>query len=209
MSFVCLLANRNGAVVSSDTRITYNLLGKQLNLHYDHKQKVFRADRGRILWGAAGIAMSGISIVNLEVEKIFSRSDLSLDERILRIRRYICRISKQFYKMMLKKSDGIIHIVYASYIDPEAPIAGEIFALNGDITTDRTCPLPVYLQMGSNAAFLPPAEPLSDEMSIDELTEFAAERVRLAISYDKNRKAEDPGYNITVGGSIRSRSVSI
>ena len=208
MSYICILANKNGAVAAADTRLTKSNKFLPITYHTDHRQKVFKSTEGHVVWGLCGISTNGFRNLTGAMNKILADDGIPFAERLDSFRAVTPEMTARYQKKF-KKAAAVITLLYASYEDPQAPDVGYITVQNGYIAVDMKCTLPCAIQGGANAAFLTSLDGFrpKDIYSIRKLALMSRKRVQEAIDYDAERKKQDRKYVATVGGRILTKIV--
>ncbi len=207
MSYICLLANDNGAVCASDSRET----SVRSHRYKDRRQKTFIAAANDAIWCCCGTTRIGRIVYSSDcmrkASRILSDASLPFPKRVERAAAFLERETRPvFYN---KKTVFCFTLLYA-FREADGPLQVGTFTVRGGKTTDmRTLSQPVMLEAGKNAALLTPRRrylPKEDE-SLAALTRKAAIRVKEAIRYDRKAKSADPSYIPTVGGKVQLKSL--
>ena len=205
MSYLCLVAGRRGAVIASDSRLTFNYRGKDRAHPMDHRRKVFTADHGRILYGLAGASCQGLLDMQPALAAIFHLPGLTLEARLLKA---ICcgeYLTGKAFKASSYQRDSLQTLFYAACAEGGQPEVGYIDIKNGRLLRWERCRIPCMLQAGSNADrldfgnFVRPAA----DADLKTMSAKAEKRVLEAIAFDRQAAAADPAYQARVGGSVR------
>ena len=210
MSYICILANRSGAVAAADTRLTKSNKFLPITYHTDHRQKVWKSTESKVVWALAGISKNGFRDLTKTMNKILRDDSVSFNTRLDTFRPKAAEMTAKYQKKF-KKAAAVITLLYASYEKPDAPDVGYITVQNGCVAVDRKCSLPCAIQGGANAAYLSDINGFrpEDRYSARKLSMMAQRRVQEAIDYDAARKKTDRKYAATVGGKIMVRAVLV
>ena len=208
MSYICLLANENGAVCASDSRETSTFTRR----YKDKRQKTYISDRKDAIWCCCGASRIGHVIYATDcigkAGKILNDDSLPFTWRLKQFEDFISRETRK--PLIGKKTVYVFTVLFAYWRPDKPPLVGTITAKGGAITDKRFFKLPIMMEAGKNSSFLSPRKrymPRQGE-SLIRLSKKATARVREAIRYDINAKKADPSYAPTVGGKVQIEKLS-
>lgn len=197
MSYICLMANENGAVAAGDSRETFHP-----KVHLDWRKKCFAIPERQLIWAGCGPTLR-LGVDFLRGTDLILREDRPMEERLERIKRMVTTATRlspwagdpgPFCLLTAGVEDGHL-IVRNCHVD------------QGQLHVQTIRPAPgeaVSLHAGAHRRKMPP---LSKEglkgLSYEALRDLAKERVRLAVRLDEERHVKDPDHNQTIGGGVR------
>ena len=201
MSYVCLLANRNGAVVAGDTRETIDNI-----FHWDHRRKIFKSEDGKILWAMCGLTRYfGVDYfrrISLLLKKgLGTQNDLDTVKAVAGL---AAKGTSWQYKWSHKRSSLTAFICF---VHGERMSVFCISSVNGKSVITRK-PVPCALEGGSGTVNIKRIK-LEEivELDLDKLYERAQKQTALAIEADQKKKKETKKYISTVGGDVIAEKV--
>ena len=202
MSYICMMANDNGAAVFSDSRQTL-----PFGLHRDDCTKTFISEECRTIWSCCGLVSLGWENLFHHTEKILRKDNLSIEERITRLVPYLRRKTDEF--ALLHRKKGIFNLLIAD------TSSGKLKVYRLDFVSGRAeirkLNLPCFEQAGSNCRSLAPktsCTPKSND-SIETICEKGIERVRESIAKSMDKMLADGSYSPNVGGNVQIKSITL
>ena len=201
MSYVCLLANKNGAVVAGDTRETIDNL-----FHWDHRRKIFKSEDGKILWAMCGLTRYfGVDYfrrISLLLRKgLGAENDLDTVKKVAGL---VAKGTAWQYRWSKKRSSLTAFICF---VHGQRLSIFCISSVNGKSVITRK-PVPCVLEGGSGTVNIERLK-LQDIvlLDLDQLYVKAQEQTARAIEADKKKKKETKKYISTVGGDILAEKI--
>lgn len=199
MSYICMVANRNGIAVSGDSRLTFQ--PERLNLHLDNAQKVFSCPEQNMVWACCGImVMAGINYYKM-ASWILRQKNRSLTSRLNQISGIMSRATGAQYR--LTRKDACFTLLLGVIKDGTAQVY-VLDAVNGEASL-RTLEAPVLIQSGWVKSLHQPKPPVSayQDESIDQLIARVRERCLWAMRKDGRLASQEAKHIQTIGGNVR------
>lgn len=199
MSYICMVANRNGIAVSGDSRLTFQ--PERLNLHLDNAQKVFSCPEQNMVWACCGImVMAGINYYKM-ASWILRQQNRSLSSRLNQIGGMVGRATAAQHRLTRK---GSCFSLILGVIKENKPVVYALDAVNGEVNL-RTLEAPVLVQSGWVKSLhqpKPPVEEYQDE-TIEQLISRVRERCLWAMRKDGRLATQEASHVQTIGGNVR------
>ena len=208
MSYICLLANKNGAAASGDTRVSKNFSGdKPFKVINNKRRKVFTSNEDKVIWAMAGVTKVFGWDYFKQINRVMKNDSVSFALRLEKYVKIMKRATRRFHKYF--KTTGSSTILFASYHEEKAPQIGSITIQNGEVLSDKRYNVPVFVETGSNYAQLSDRKKYvpGEDDTIGELKMNAAKRVAEAVRTDKKHFHEDAYYRPAVGGTVLVKAI--
>jgi hypothetical protein len=199
MSYICMIANKNGVAVSGDSRLT--LEPHFLRLHFDRLQKVYSDASQGMVWACCGLTIYlGINYFSI-TKRILRQSHRSLASRLNEISSILSKATK--LQNFVTRRNAMFTLLLAC----EEKDGFQIYRMdvyNGK-TTMKKCQSPVLLQGGWNPSLYQNAPSPAEfaEESLEQLMDRAKKRCMWAMKRDKHLYEENHKHTQTVGGNVR------
>ena len=208
MSYICLLANKNGAAVSGDTRTSKNFAGeKPFKVMNDKRRKVFISDSEKVIWALAGVTTLFGWDYFKQLRRVMKKDSVLFEVRLENYIKIMKKATRRYHRRF--RTDGSSTILFASYMKEENPEVGSITVKNGEVISDVRYDLPVFAEAGSNFARLTEREkfrPGTDD-TVARMKMNAARRTAEAVRVDRRLSEEDVFYRPAVGGSVLVKAI--
>lgn len=204
MSYICLIANRNGAALSGDSRLT--LEPRFLHIHTDRTQKVFSDPKTRMAWACCGLTLYlGVNYFKL-TSRILRQSHRSLSSRLSQISAILSKATR--LQHFVSRKDSVFVLLLAVMTDNGVQVQ-KLSVVNGKAKLTRHA-APVFLQAGWVPALHQKAPVLAEyeNETLDQLIARARERCVWAMKRDRHLSEENRKHQQTIGGSIRVTGLS-
>ena len=204
MSYICLIANRNGAALSGDSRLTME--PRFLHLHFDKTRKVFSDPEQHMAWACCGLTLYlGIHYFKL-ANRILRQSHRSLSSRLSQISGILSKATA--LQHLVTRKDSVFELLLAAVTEDGVQVY-QLEVVNGKAKLKRHA-APVFLQAGwlPKLHQKPPVLAEYENETMEQLTTRARERCVWAMKRDKHLSEENHKHTQTIGGSIRVASLS-
>ena len=204
MSYVCLLANRNGAVVAGDTRETIENL-----FHWDHRRKIYKSAKGDVVWAMCGLTRYFMvdyfrKISHLLEHRVDDMSDIQIVRTIATL---MAKGTLWQNRLDLKKRRSSI-TVFICFDHSRGPAVYTVSAVNGRASF-RRMPVPCALEGGSGTANVTRLDVRDIAfLSLPELYEAAVRQTQASIDEDRRKKETQKKYLSTVGGRVLAEKMT-
>lgn len=205
MSYLCLIANQNGAALSGDSRLT--LQPQHLNLHFDRAQKIFSDPKQNLIWGCCGLLFFGGVDFTRVVAHIMRQDYRSMGSRLNQItallthatslRRMVSQHPASFTLLLARIKDGKLCVQTLDIVDGSAAL--------------RTLPTPTIVQAGWERCLYEPKPPRVRyaNANVPTLAKIARERCQRAMQMDKEMEQAAPAHIRIIGGNVRIAALSV
>ena len=204
MSYVCLLANRNGAVVAGDTRETIDNL-----FHWDHRRKIYISDDGDVVWAMCGLTRYlTVDFFRKISHMLKNQTEKTEDTEIVQaIATLMAKGTLWQNKLDIKKRRSSL-TVFICFDHPGGPRVFAVYAVNGKATF-RRMPVPCALEGGSGTANVKRLDVRAlAGLSLSELYDVAVRQTQASIDEDKRKKETEKKYLSTVGGRVLAEKMN-
>lgn len=204
MSYICLIANRNGVALSGDSRLTME--PHFLRLHIDRTRKVFSDPEQRMAWACCGLTLYlGIHYFKL-TERILRQSRRSLSSRLSQISGILSKATA--LQHLVSRRNSVFELLLSVVTDSGVQVH-QLQVVNGKATLKRHT-APVFLQAGWVPSLhqKPPALAEYENETLEQLTTRARLRCVWAMKRDRHLSEENHKHLQTIGGNIRVASLS-
>ena len=203
MSYICLMANENGAVVAADSRETF-----PAKVHLDWRRKCFVLPERQLVWACCGPTLR-LGVDFFRAARLLLARAKRVEDGLRRVGALVSRVTA--VPLPGQRSSGAFWLLAAQW-------TGDRFAVWTMCVRPGEAPqlhcrrlMPgeaVSLHAGAWHRAMPPLAARSlCGLSYDQLRACARERVALAIRMDEARRARNPGHNQTIGGAVRSEGI--
>ena len=199
MSYICLIANRNGVALSGDSRLTME--PRFLHLHFDNTQKVYSDPEQGLAWACCGLTLyMGINYFK-RASRILRQTHRSLPSRLNQISGLLSRATR--LQHMVTRKDSVFTLLLAS-VHGDGVQVQRLEVVNGSASLKKY-DAPVFLQAGWTPSLYQkaPALPEYAQESLEQLTTRARLRCMWALKRDKQLSDENHKHLQTIGGNIR------
>lgn len=197
MSYICLMVNQNGAVAAADSRETF-----PAQIHLDWRRKCFALPQQQLVFACCGPTLRyGVDLIRA-VRHILQRQ-IPMEERFQRIARLIGLLTR----VSVVGGDPGPFCLLAAQWEEGGFTVWDCWVRHGVLTYHRTRLAPgqaLSLHAGAWHRAMPSLSSASlAGLSYEALRETARSRVALAIDRDRQRRADNPKHNQTIGGPVR------
>ena len=210
MSYICMIANKNGAVVASDSRAVKNIpVSGSGRVASDRVQKTFYSSGGKVVWAMCGVrSLHGTDYLK-SCEKILKADSVPFGKRLVQFQECMKTATALYQKT--EKKDGISTLLFASYYVKKNPVIGMITIKNGVILNDVRYRDGCFVESGSNIEKLLQSGRYAPDAAtpVEELEKRAIHRVKEAIEKDTLLAKYVPGYQPCVGGRVQMKSLRV
>ena len=199
MSYICLIANKNGVVVAGDSRLT--LEPQLLHLHYDKAQKVFSDPEQNMVWACCGLTVFlGMNYFSM-CSRILRQSHRSMGSRLNQISKILGRATRIQHRLGRKNS--VFTLLLATVKDGAVQVQ-TLDVVNGKATLKKHA-APVMIQSGWNPFLHQPKPPVSyyKEETLEQLISRAKDRCLWAMRKDGRLTRTEKKHIQTIGGNVR------
>ncbi len=203
MSYICLMANENGAIVAADSRETFP--GK---VHLDWRRKCFVLPGRQLIWTCCGPTLR-LGVDFFRSAWLLLACARRVEDGLHRVGALVSRVTavplpgqgrSDVFWLLAAQWTGEGFAVWTMCVRP-----GEALRLHCRRLTPGEA---VSLHAGAWHREMPPLAARSLRgLSYDQLRAAARERVALAIRMDEARRARNPRHNQTIGGAVRSEGI--
>lgn len=199
MSYICMVANKNGIAVSGDSRLTFQ--PEALNLHFDSAQKVFSCPEQKMVWACCGMMVwAGINYYRT-AGWILKQENRSLRSRLNQIEGMVCRATAAQRRLSGKDASFTILV---GIIKDGTPVVYALDVVNGKSNL-RIMEAPVLVQSGWVKSLHQPKPEVSayEEESVPQLIARVRERCLWAMRKDGRLAETEKSHVQTIGGNVR------
>lgn len=199
MSYICLIANANGAALSGDSRLTMD--PRFLRLHFDNTQKVYSDPEQGLAWACCGLTLYlGVNYFKL-ASRILRQSHRSLPSRLNQIANILSKVTA--IQHAVTRKDSIFTLLLAC-VSEDGVQVHKLEVVNGKAVLKKDS-APVFLQAGwvPKLHQKPPKIYEFATESLEQLTTRARLRCVWAMKRDKKLSDENRKHIQTIGGNIR------
>lgn len=197
MSYICLMVNENGAVAAADSRETF-----PARIHLDWRRKCFALPQQQLIWACCGPTLRyGVDLPRAAGHILRGRQPM--EERFQKIAKLVGALTR----VNLVGGEPGPFCLLAAQWENEGFTVWDCWVRHGVLTYHRTRLAPgqaISLHAGAWHRAMPSLPSASlNELSYEQLRDKARARVELAIEKDRQRRAENPNHNQTIGGPVR------
>lgn len=199
MSYICMVANKNGIAVSGDSRLTFQ--PEQLNLHLDSAQKVFSAPEQNMVWACCGMMVwAGINYYRT-ASWILRQKNRSLSSRLNQISGMVSRATAAQNRLTRKSASFTLLV---GVIKENGPVMYALDVVNGEAKL-RVMNAPVLVQSGWVKSLHQPKPPVEDfeNETVEQLISRVRERCLWAMRKDGRLATQEATHIQTIGGNVR------
>lgn len=199
MSYICMVANKNGIAVSGDSRLTFQPM--QLNLHLDNAQKVFSCPEQKMVWACCGMMVwAGVNYYKV-ISWILRQENRSLHSRLNQIGGMVGRATAAQHRLSQK---GSVFTLLVGAMKEKGPVVYCLDAVNGEVQL-RQMEAPVLIQSGWVRSLHQPKPQVEayENESVEQLVSRVRERCLWAMRKDGRLALEEAKHIQTIGGNIR------
>ena len=201
MSYICLMANRAGAVIAGDSRETF-----PAKVHLDWRLKVFALPERQMVWGVCGPTLRlGTDLIRWT--KHILQAPGETEEKLEKVGQMVSTLTRL---SSFAGKAGPFHLLIAQVCSGQLHIWDAV-VYQGQLKSRHLRPAigqPVFLHAGAWCSAMPEFDPEElRELDYDALREAARTRAALAIERDEARRAANPRHNQTIGGQIHLASL--
>lgn len=197
MSYICLMANENGAVAAADSRETF-----PGPIHLDWRRKCFAVPEQKLIFACCGPTLRyGVDLVRVARHTL--QGQQPMEQRLGAIAKWVAALTRV---NLVGGDPGPFCLLVAQW-EQGGLAVWDCWVRHGVLTRHKTRLQPgqaISLHAGAWHRAMPPL-PSSElqALSYDQLREKAEARVALAIERDRQRRAANPKHNQTIGGRVR------